>query len=599
MFKGRFAWIAEALGGILLFLLPIKFGTLVSLPSITMIYWSDPISLFIASWPFPFFPLFSGIFLLISLLLVPGEIFPGKSGFWTGLWGILALCSLLGGIAGGCPADAFPYFVNHTFSIGTFLIGFARIVNHNRKIIGVYHGIFSSAFLLTLLIGLNQYFSGYQETINQIYAQDKEEINGSILFRLEQMRVTGGFSACNAYAGYLVLSLPIALAWLWKMGSRVSPPKVSRILFTVPVFLAGVFLLVKTGSRGGVLSLLAAVFMLLYASKMTLKWRCALFSLIPLGIAGITALVMLGRGGKSILFRLDYFQGAFRMMLDSPLYGAGWGGFQREFMKLKMIYDAEAPASPHNFPLSMGSQTGVAGFLIACLILFLGGYYLYRYLAKEPLKENLKDDRIFPASAIAGITAFTVHSLQDILFETPGAIISYGAIVIMTLVLITPEPEQGTLESAGWQKKLKPVLLCTVLLYCGASLFFAWKVLSFDYALATLNDMVDIRLLSKEEFARINMNEVGKAFENAVRKNPDSPYPYLTMSDFYSSRGDVYGALDMSLKALEKEPESAALNMRVFRIMRHMGKKEEAMPYLNRACELAPMNPVYQKERTK
>ena len=338
MLKGKFAWIAEAAAGLILFLLPLKFGTLVAIPNLTMIYWSDPVSLFIGAWPAPVFPVCASLFLLLSLLLIPGEIFPGRAGKFSGLWLLLGLAALPGGIATGTPPDAFAYFISYVLSVGAFLLGFARVVNHNPKLIGIFHGLFTFSFLISLVIGLNQYFSGYQETIEQIQSKNMGEVNANILFKLRQMRVAGGFSACNAFAGYLVLGMPIALAWLWKMGKRFSPEKVSRVVFTVPVLLVSVFLLVKTGSRGGILSLLAAVFVLFLASDMPRKWRWGLFSLIPLGIAGMTALVLLGRGGKSILFRLDYFQGAFRMMADSPLYGVGWGGFQRQFMKMKWIY---------------------------------------------------------------------------------------------------------------------------------------------------------------------------------------------------------------------------------------------------------------------
>ena len=85
MQRGKFAWIAEAFACALLFLLPLKFGTLVAIPNLTMIYWSDPIALFVGVWPFPVFPVLACVFLLVSLLFVPGEIFPGKAGKFAGL----------------------------------------------------------------------------------------------------------------------------------------------------------------------------------------------------------------------------------------------------------------------------------------------------------------------------------------------------------------------------------------------------------------------------------------------------------------------------------------------------------------------------------
>lgn len=595
MLKGKFAWIAEAVAGLILFLLPLKFGTLVAIPNLTMIYWSDPISLFMGAWPSPVFPVLAGGFLLLTLILVPGELFPGRAGKFAGLWLLLGLAAFPGGIAKGTPPDAFFYFLSYVLSIGAYLLGFIRVVNHNKKLIGIFHGLFTFSFLISLFMGLNQYFSGYQDTIDQIQSKNMSEVNASILFRLRQMRVAGGFSACNAFAGYLVLGMPIALAWLWKTGSRFAPEKVSRVLFTVPVFLAGVFLLIKTGSRGGILALLAAAFVLFLASDMPKKLRWGLFSLIPLGIAGMAALVMLGRGGKSILFRLDYFQGAFRMMADSLFCGVGWGGFQRHFMKMKLIFDAEAPASPHNFPLSMGAQSGIVGFLIACVILVFAVYFLFRHLYCVKLKENLKDERIVLSGTLAGISGFTVHCLQDILFESPGAIIVYGAVVILALVMIEPERKN---QEDGIQKRpvLHGVLFVLLIVYGGTCLYFGGKVLSFDYSLAELNDMTDYRMLTPEEYAKINPAEVQDAFLKATRKNPASPYPYLTMSDFCGARGDLVSAELFTEKALELDPSSSALYMRLYRMKSREGNFEAARNYLNKAIELFPMNPIYRKE---
>ena len=38
---GRFAFVAEALALVFVFLLPLKFGSIVGIPDITMIYWRE------------------------------------------------------------------------------------------------------------------------------------------------------------------------------------------------------------------------------------------------------------------------------------------------------------------------------------------------------------------------------------------------------------------------------------------------------------------------------------------------------------------------------------------------------------------------------
>lgn len=591
MFKGKYSWAAEALGGVLLFLLPLKFGALVSIPAITMIYWTDPVSLIVASWPGPVFPVLSAIFLLFSLLFVPGHIFSGKSGFFALLWIGLSLAAVAGIAAEGTPPDAWLYYLNHAFSIGAFLTGISHIVNHNRRICDVYYGIFTAAFCISLVIGLNQYFSGYETTIANIQESRMGMVNDKILARLQEMRVTGGFSACNAYAGYLVLGLPVALGCLWKAGNKVSPPQISRIVFTVPVLTAGLFLLIKTGSRGGLLSLFSALFFLLFSAKMKWKYRFALLGMIPAGIAGLTALVMLGRGGKSILFRLDYLQGAFRMMLESPLNGMGWGGFQRQFMKMKWILDAEAPASPHNFPLSFGSQCGIFGFLLACIILGMAFYVLFRHLSKGSLRENFENSRLIGTLSFAGVCGWGIHSLQEVLYETPGAVIPFGVIVILAFAQIPAASQEDKMPSS---EKKQILFLCLTLCYGVAALYLSGKTLLFDSSLAALNDMTDYRMIPKEKLILINDSDVASVFEKARNFKPDSPFPYLSVSDFAAAKGDFGTALSMTRKAAELDPFSSGYQQRLYKMLKYIGQEKEAEIHLRRAAELFPMNPDLQ-----
>jgi hypothetical protein len=407
------------------------------------------------------------------------------------------------------------------------------------------------------------------------------------------MRVTGGFSACNAFAGYLILGLPPVLAFLWNAGSKFAPAAVSRILFTVPVLGTGLFLLWKTGSRGGILSLTAGIFLMFFAAKMRKQIRLALFSLIPLAAAGITALILLGRGGKSILFRLDYIQGAFRMMLDSPFTGTGWGGFQRQFMKLKWIMDPEAPASPHNFPLSLGAQTGIAGFLLASLILLTAFWFLFRSQSGKTLRENFSAEHLLLTGSFCGIMCWELHSLQEILYETPGAVVSFGALVLMAFALAEQKKTELVSEKKG--SGFKPAWNTGILLYGIAALYPAWKTISFDSSLAALNDMTDFRMLSREQLALVKFSDAADAFEQAKKKKPDSPYPYLSISDFLAARGERDSAVEMTKKAVELDPYNAGFRLRLYRMLKQQGYGEAALIQLKKAAELFPMNPEYQE----
>ena len=89
------------------------------------------------------------------------------------------------------------------------------------------------------------------------------------------------------------------------------------------------------------------------------------------------------------------------------------------------------------------------------------------------------------------------------------------------------------------------------------------------------------------------------AFDDVVKKNPDSPYPYMTMSDFYMARGDVSSSKAMVQKALEIDPYSSSFNVRMYRILFHEKNYNDASVYRKRAIELFPMNQEYKdlKER--
>ena len=66
--------------------------------------------------------------------------------------------------------------------------------------------------------------------------------------------------------------------------------------------------------------------------------------------------------------RADYIARASEMMLANPLCGTGWGDFFHDYTKIKKIDSAEAPHTPHNFLLALGSQCGFPGFLIALAV---------------------------------------------------------------------------------------------------------------------------------------------------------------------------------------------------------------------------------------
>ena len=116
-----------------------------------------------------------------------------------------------------------------------------------------------------------------------------------------------------------------------------------------------------------------------------------------------------------------------------------------------------------------------------------------------------------------------------------------------------------------------------------------------DKTLSVLNDMTDYRMLTPEQMALIKHSDVQNAFEAARKKNPDSPYPYLSFSDFLAARGETETALQLTRKAVELDPENSGFRVRLYRMLKLYGYQEEALQHLRRAADLFPMNPDYRE----
>ncbi|MCI6288166.1 MAG: O-antigen ligase family protein, partial [Lentisphaeria bacterium] len=371
----KLRWLPQTLLLILTFLLPLKFGSTVGVPEMPMSYWHDPMAILIASWPIMLFPLLSAIALDCAVLLYPkpGPVSaPMRMYGW--LWILLTAVSLPGWLNTTTWDFAIQNTV-HLLGMTCWTLALIRVLENSPDFRKYLFAALLTGLIFSVYSAVNQYLSGFDETIK--YLQDKEAasgvqiLNGQFGSRLKEARVSGDFTVCNSYAGYLVLVFPLLLGTMWKLGSRVTPPLPAKLLLTLPCAGVFLFLLKETGSRGGILAMLAGAFLILPCLRLSRKWKCLLWALVPVGLTGFFLLVKFGRGFNSMLIRFDYFQAAVKMMFLHPFAGAGWGEFLNDYLILKNVVNDEAPHSPHNFMLTLGSQCGIPAFLVSCLLLAL------------------------------------------------------------------------------------------------------------------------------------------------------------------------------------------------------------------------------------
>lgn len=604
------AIIAEIYVLLLSFLLPLKFGTLVGVPEIPATYWSNFTGIFIGSWPVLTFPAFAGTGLALSLVFACPRKWQNVFPVFAGILWILLAASSLAGMIHATTWDFYEHNILYVFGVSSYALSLMILFSHDPRFGKYLLGVFIASLVLSLYSAMMQYTVGFED-MQKYYEKRKLESGGQFYFdkfgrRLAEYRVSADFSSGNAYSGYLLLMFPIVIALLCIAGGRVTPPLPARVILMLPAITFFLFLLRQTKSRGCFLALIAGGIVTALAFRYRKKILIFLCSFFACALAGFCLLIAFDRGPKSILFRLDYFKAAIRMMLDFPLFGAGWGEFFHNYFIYKDLINDEAPHTPHNFPLTLGSQCGIFSFLIACFLLLLPFLMSFLLLKKAAAKQNKtpqeKENFILLFGLTMGFSAWCFHSLCEIDYETPGSFCTAAGIAFLILSNGKTQEFQGgflsLLSTKMYGKKVKR--FCTVfflLSLLGILSWISWKSptlitaeMAFDKLFTGVNP----------HFGRIGeaMADPEKAqrlFQETVKRMPLSPFPWDTISHYVASLGPAYAdqAIALVAEAGKRSPKRASYYFRQSLAYRRLGNMHKAVEMLRKAQKCSPKNPEY------
>ena len=595
--KNLFPWIPKTCLVVLTFLLPLKFASTAGIPEMPMTYWTETAGIIVAAWPVLLFPFLAAVTLALTILCLPRPAQPSAElRIYSLLWVLLTAATLPGWIH--CTTwDFAAQNTAHLLGMLCWALALVRTLEQDRDFARCLTAAMITGLLFSVYSAFSQYLTGFDDTLK--FIQNKESQSGvSILEgqfgnRLKESRVSGDFSICNSYAGYLVLIFPLLLSRLWDLGGRVTPPLPAKLILTLPFLGVFLFLLKETGSRGGVLALLGGGFLVLPCLRLARKWKILLWSLVPCGLAAFWLLVRFGRGFNSMLIRFDYFQAALKMMLNRPFTGAGWGEFLNDYLILKNVVNDEAPHSPHNFILTLGSQCGTGAFLLSALLLALPLLAALIALSRRCSKGS-PDSAVGKTAMVWGLGGWTIHSMLELNYETPG---SWGLAVVLS-VLILSKTELPLLNRIPavltGSKASHAVFLLVSAAAAGATLIFLPPVVRAEMNFDALHSMTDIRFASDPA----NAGNIDPAVvRDALAKcDPRSPFPFASVSSYYLMKGPYFtaDALEMLDKAISLTPKRSAYHYRKYRILQAFpSRKAEAEAALNKARELSPKNPQY------
>jgi len=201
---------------------------------------------------------------------------------------------------------------------------------------------------------------------------------------------SGTFRDPNIYAMFLVLTVPM---WLWMSSQAISKPrKVAMFLALGPILYA----LLRTGSRGGAIGLIAMLVSVLMSASLGRKLAM---------LAGVAALLVVANLTLPDYIRLRYFtlfepssseninqqeqdslaadmgssEGRLTLLVDSikltmayPIFGVGLDQFSQTNWLVNHAKRGNGPGAmvTHNTYTQVSSETGIPGLILLLVVYF-------------------------------------------------------------------------------------------------------------------------------------------------------------------------------------------------------------------------------------
>lgn len=248
--------------------------------------------------------------------------------------------------------------------------------------------------------------------------------------RLRSTEPTGMFTLTNSLAGFLIPWLLLSIGWL--KNSLAKPIDGKRVVgLALAIGLIGTCLLLTKSRTAWLATLFGLGLIGLYGSAVgrRVSWRIpaiglsVFLGLFMLGFAvGVLDVEVLSEAPKSVVYRLQYWQGAAEIVAHHPLFGCGLANFQGYYPQFMLPMASETVADPHNFVFEIWAGAGTPA-----LILFLGAMVcwarevaLARNVpeeAAEPNRQEESDSSDRPVLLGALLAPFFAPFLQMIMQE--------------------------------------------------------------------------------------------------------------------------------------------------------------------------------------
>lgn len=275
--------------------------------------------------------------------------------------------------------------------------------------------VFLMAGLKIMANGIYQLRVGLQETKAWIETYVSGEVGERLLDRLSSGRVFSSFVYPNAYAGFLIMLIPVAFFWM--LGAR-GHKKIGPVFFLAISF----YSLYITYSKGGWLSLaLTAVFASFFLIPELSALKKISIGIFAIGLIFFLVIGLESTGRKKLGFidsfkaRAGYWQAGVLMLRDNPLKGYGLGNFSELYPEYKLP-EAEETQLAHNNYLQVWVEMGILGLFILLWIVF--------NFLREGISGPCSLKGPWSQGIFWGVLAFFIHGFVDFDFYVPNLLFS-------------------------------------------------------------------------------------------------------------------------------------------------------------------------------
>lgn len=278
------------------------------------------------------------------------------------------------------------------------------------------------------------------------------------IYEVDYATPFGSFVNRHNFAAFMEMSIAVPVGLMFVGAVQ----KDKKLLYVTAIALMGIALILS-GSRGGLISLLAEIFFLLIVTTKTKGYNQVL---IKVGLTVLLVVtIIFGSmliGGESSLTRLaetaaseDFstnrthiWDVTLNIIKNNFIFGTGYGSFGVAYTPYDSFNGLERVEQAHNDYLQILADAGIIGLIIAGFFIFA----LFRTGLKNT-RTSIPFRRGVAVGALAGCFAILVHSLFDFVLHTTAIAMMFITLVSLVVVSGNKFPEDRPDISQKGNKK--------------------------------------------------------------------------------------------------------------------------------------------------